>query len=477
MPVRDPMRLKFWEVLSRADLDKIHDDTLTVLEQTGVDVHEDRSRTLLAAAGARVEGKRVFIGPGLVRDALDKAPKEITIYNREGESAMRLAPGYVYYGTGSDVTCYIDPATHERRRTDLDSIRMTARLADALPNLDFVMSMGTAPEAPAERADQHHFAAMAESTTKPIMFTAQSEQGAKDIARMCSAVSGGGDAFAAKPFAILYAMPTAPLSHTKEALSVLLAAAEAGIPAVYSAAPLMGASGPITIAGSLVVANAEMLSGLVIQQLHRPGAGFIHGPLVGPLHMRTMINHYCGPESTLACVAEAQLCRYYNLPVFHVGGSSDSKLLDQQAAAEASMSLLTAAIAGGNLIHDVGYLESGLCASPELMTFSDEIIDQVRFILRGIDVSDQSNLLGDIAEVGPGGTFLYQESTLQRFRETVWYGHIIDRNIHEEWIKAGAENAGARIRRRTLELLADHKPKPLDADTHAEVWAIATGRA
>ena len=174
---------------------------------------------------------------------------------------MRLAPGYVYYGTGSDTMWYFDPGSGERRRTDLETIRAAARLTDALPNLDFAMSMGTAPEAPAHLADQQHFAAMVESTTKPVVFTAQCERAIRDITQMCGIVAGGADEFRQRPFALNYAMATAPLIHSEEAIGCIFVCAEAGIPLVYSAAPMLGGTGPITLAGSLryFSAHTELL--------------------------------------------------------------------------------------------------------------------------------------------------------------------------------------------------------------------------
>ena len=153
----------------------------------------------------------------------------------------------------------------------------------------------------------------------------------------------------------------------------------------------------------------------------------------------------------------------------------DSKLFDQQAAAEASMQLVMSALAGVNLIHDVGYLESGLTASPEAMTYVDEMIDQVRFILRGVAVSDEANLLADIAEVGPRGSFLTCDSTLDKFREGTWMGPLTDRRRYEEWAEAGGMDAGARTRARTLELLRDHRPRPLDPSTREMMWRNAAG--
>jgi trimethylamine--corrinoid protein Co-methyltransferase len=270
-----------------------------------------------------------------------------------------------------------------------------------------------------------------------------------------------------------YAMPTAPLVHTEEALCGLLACAEAGIPLVYSAAPMLGGTGPVTLTGSLLVANAEMLSGLVIHQLCAPGAPFLHGPIVGPLQMRTMVNLYCGPQSLLGFAAAAQLSRYYHLPAFSLAGASDAKVFDQQASAEAAMTLLSCALAGATLIHDVGYLESGLCASPEQLVWANEIIAQVRVILRGLEVSEESMLIADIAEVGPGGSFLNQESTLTRYRQEIWHGDLSDQDIYENWQQAGAQDTGTRVRARLRQLLAEHTPLPLDEAVHAAVWNIA----
>jgi trimethylamine--corrinoid protein Co-methyltransferase len=226
------------------------------------------------------------------------------------------------------------------------------------------------------------------------------------------------------------------------------------------------------------VANAEMLAGLVIQQLHRPGAPFIHGPIVGPLDMKTLVNPYNNPKSVLAKVAEAQLARHYGLPAFGFGGSSDSKTFDQQAAGEAAMSLLVSAIAGANLIHDVGYLESGIQASPAMMTWCNEVIAQVRFMLKGVSVSDGDNLLDAIAEVGPGGSFLDHDSTLELYRTELWAGSpLTDTQVHDRWRDAGARDAGQRARQQTLELLNSHPSVALDKATSAAAWDIANEKA
>ena len=167
--------------------------------------------------------------------------------------------------------------------------------------------------------------------------------------------------------------------------------------------------------------------------------------------------------------------RFYGLPVWGYAGHSDSKVVDGQAAADAQFAVLVAFLCKTNLNHDVGYLESGLCASPALMAFADEIIDQVRFLLQGFEVSDAANLVDDIRTVGPGGSFLEQDSTLERYREAIWSGGIIDQGTHEEWEHSGGTTAGERARERALKLLAEHKPRQMNGDRLEAMWRIARG--
>ncbi|MFB3891709.1 MAG: trimethylamine methyltransferase family protein [Phycisphaerae bacterium] len=461
-------RVKFWQVLRRRDLDKLHEDTMVVLEDVGVEVMHDEALALLAGAGASVDGRRARIPRRMVEEAIKSAPKAAAVYDRDGRPAMKLSSGHVYFGTGSDVVWYDDPAAGRRMPTSRESIAAITRLSDALPNIDFVMSMGVAHGTPAGRLDQTHFALMVENTAKPIIFTSQSRASMADIIAMATAVRGGPEALRGKPFCILYAMPTSPLLHTQEALDVVMLAARAGIPVIYVPGAICGGTGPVTIAGSAILGNAETLSGLVIHQLFAAGAPFVHGPIASPLDMRTMVNLYNGPASMLAYAAGSELARRYRLPAFQIGGASDSKVFDQQAASEAAMSLMTAALTGGTIIHDVGYLESGLQASPCLLTWCDEVIDQIRFMLRGVAVSDEDDLVGAIRDVGPRGSFLTHESTLTRFRESLWEGRLHDARPFDQWA-AGSADALARARQRTLEILATHQPKPLDADVRARL--------
>jgi trimethylamine--corrinoid protein Co-methyltransferase len=466
-------RIPYWTVLSEVDIKAIHDMTVKVMQDIGVAVNDDEALLLLKNAGADIEGNVVKISAELLAHALDTAPSSVTVYDRNGKPAMLLEQGYSYFGPGSDTTYTINPETGVRKHAGLDTIKDFARLADALPNIDFTMSMGIAPEVDSIRADKNHFLAMVENTTKPVLFTAQTPQAMKDIIEICSVTAGGTDIFRLKPFAVLYAMPTAPLIHTHEALQDMMLAADAGIPCIYASGAMNGATGPVTSAGILVSSNAEMLTGLVIHQLRKPGAPFVYGATLGPLEMKTMVNIYCGPESMQMQIACIQLGRFYDLPTFATGGCSDSKLFDQQAAAECSLSLMTTALSGGGLIHDVGYLESGLCSSMEALVFADEMIGQIRFLLNGFDVNEDTMAFDAIKRVGIGGHYLHDDHTLENYRDEVWYPELIDHRNYKMWQESGGLDMGNKIKNKTLELLKGHKPQLLSTGLLAELRRIA----
>jgi trimethylamine--corrinoid protein Co-methyltransferase len=235
---------------------------------------------------------------------------------------------------------------------------------------------------------------------------------------------------------------------------------------------MMGGTAPVTLAGAVALGNAEMLSGLVMHQLQRPGAPFLYGHGVHHLDMKEMISVYGAPEFQLARVMAAEMGRFYRLPVWGYSGHSDSKVLDGQAAADAQFSVLVALLAGTNLNHDVGYLESGLAASPELITLTDEIISQSRRFAAGVRLDDEALALDAIDAVGPGGEFMSHDHTLAHWRELWLPGVVFDRQRLEPWQERGALGLNDRLRERTVALLREHQPEPLPAAVEREVHAL-----
>jgi trimethylamine--corrinoid protein Co-methyltransferase len=234
----------------------------------------------------------------------------------------------------------------------------------------------------------------------------------------------------------------------------LLFAATHGVPAVYTPGIMTGGTAPVTVAGTLVTGNAELLSGLVLSQLQAAGAPFIYGGVFTSMDMASSVFLYGSPEFYLFNIALAEMAHHYRLPVFGTCGCSDAKVLDEQAAAEAAASTLVATLSGANLIHDIGYLESGLTACFELIVLVDELIGLARRLERGIGLSEEMLALGEIAAVGPGGHFLDREHTVRHFRQELWFPRLFDRRRFDAWNQDGARPLGARLRARVREILA-----------------------
>jgi trimethylamine--corrinoid protein Co-methyltransferase len=275
-----------------------------------------------------------------------------------------------------------------------------------------------------------------------------------------------------RPFLVSYLEPTSPLQHSEVVLRKLSLVVDRGLPLVYAPGPIDGASAPVTTAGSLAMANAELLSGLAIAQLRRRGTPFIWGSGSGPLDMRPTVGAYGSPEFMLHCMGMAELAHYYyQLPVWGFSGCSDSKLPDIQAGIESALWILWTAFSGANLVHDVGYIESALTCSYEMVVICDEIIGFVRRLMGGITLTPETLALPVIDTVGPGGNFLTTRHTMNHFRE-VWYPRLFDRQMHGAWQKKGRPTALETAREIARETISSHQTLPLSSGVRQQLQAI-----
>jgi trimethylamine--corrinoid protein Co-methyltransferase len=331
------------------------------------------------------------------------------------------------------------------------------------------MSMVLPVDVPQMVADRYQMEAMLNHTTKPIVFVTTEFSGCVDAVEMAEAVAGGPSALRLNPFVACYINVTTGLRHNEEALQKLLYLSGKGLPAFYIPVALGGATAPVTIAGSQVIWNTGALVGLVISQLKRDGASFVMaGWGAGGLDMRTTIQPYADPDRR--GIAEA-MAHYYGLPMFALAGCSESKCLDEQAGIEAALTLLVTALSGGHVVHDVGYLESGLCYSLVQLAICDEILGWLEHALRGVDVSDTALAVDLIDQVGPDGQFLDSEHTLEHYRER-WYPRLFDRNNYDNWMASGGTTLQERAAKRVEKILRDHQPEPLRQDVAQAVHAI-----
>lgn len=454
-------------VLSQEQIEQIHLATLEVLERTGVQMTHPRGLEILAGAGARVQGNRVRLPAWLVEDAIRKAPSRVVLGRRNGTRAVFLEGSKTWFGTTVDTIDYLDPLTGQRHKFTRDHARITATVANALPNYSWVMTIGMAADVPPDIADRVVARQVLTHCEKPLVFCSKDLSSVRDVYEMALVIAGSEERFQQAPFIFPLTDPISPLLHYDPTVDKMLFCAEKGIPLICLAAPQAGSTSPATFAATLVQGSAESLSGLVLTQLVRPGAPFVYGAFTTIMDMSTTIFSYGAPEMSLMVAAMAQMAHYYRLPFMGTGGCSDAKFPDPQAAAEAAFSCLSSALSGANMVHEPGQLDHGSLASPAFMVLAHELLYMVNQYMRGMPVNDDTLALDLIDKVGPGGHFLQEDHTFQHFRN-VWYSQLFDRSIYGQWLDQGAPQFEARLRQQT-ELAMEHRPSPLPPEVVKEL--------
>lgn len=459
--------------LSEEQCVKLHNACLRILEQTGVILHDEEAITLICKAGAKLgEDSHVRIPSQLVEDAIVVAPKNATLYDQSGAPAMPIEDGRSYFGPGSDCLNILDHQDKKRRLAVLQDVINGVLVCDSLEHIDFLMSMFIPSDVHADTANIYQMEAMLTYSNKPIVFVAYDIESCKDVVSMAEVVGGGHSKLTNKPFVASYINATSGLNHNKEALQKLLFLADQGIPAFYIPGAMAGTAAPVTVAGSTVIRMAGGLVGLVLAQLKREGSTvFIPGWAGLPMDMRTTVQSYFGPEHLGVTQA---LSHYYGLPMFAMGGASDANTVDQQAAIESSLMLMYEALVGSHIVHNLGFIESGLSGSLVQLVICNEVLDWVKRALSPVDITDETLALDVINHVGPSGHYLETEHTLENYRQH-WYSNLFNRERYEKWIEGGGTTLAERAAARVDEILTSHKPKSLSLGTRKSLRSIIEG--
>ena len=450
-----------YRLLQEAQIKRIHCATLELLESVGVKVIDEEALEMLSDAGCRIKQDNIVLLPNwLVEDCIRSAPSRITIYNRSGNEAMRLESNRIHYGMGTDLIHTYDLDTGELGQSQLKDVVNAARIADALEEIDFLGSYALPYDSPNNMGYIDSFKAQLENSSKPIFFTAAGPEDLAIINAMAAAAVGGAEILKEKPVHIHYAEPLTPLTHSSGAIKKLFYCADHLVPVNYTPGMMSGGTAPITLAGAITVGNAEALSGLVMHQIRHKGAPIISGFGMSTLDMRTAACVYGCPEYRLALSACADLYHYYGIPMWGTAGVSDAHCLDEQAGMEWGVSLLTAALDGANLIHDVGYLGQGLVGHPAALVICAEIISYVKRFVRGFTIDDIDINMDVIRQVGHQGQFLSTVHTAKNFRKEHWLPELSNRMPLDFWQSSGRKTLAEKAIEKAKRILQEHKAEP-----------------
>ena len=465
MPVSGAKVSRPLELLTNDEIYDIHTAALDVLEDVGVVFEDESALKILHESGCEVDFKTKLVRfpQSLVEEMIKKTPDSIVLCGRTPDYDLKMEDYRVYFAGGANAAKIVDPKPFNARDATFKDLRDLTVISDALENIHCYLAVVWPQDVPPVGVDRVKCEIAFKNTTKHFFADAEGREGAEDQVQMAAAVVGGEDELRKRPLLSLAPCITSPLCWGSKALGVLSVMAEKSLPQIISSEPESGATSPVTLAGSLVQQNAEILSGIVLSQLINPGAPALACTLPSLMDMRTA-NIVCGAvELGLMSAAMAQIYRHYAIPYVGTGGIADSKIPDEQAAYEKALTALIPAQAGTNLIHlSSGMLESILATSYEQVVIDDEILGMVLRAARGIDVRLETLAVDVIRKVGPRRHFLAQRHTMNHLLEEHYITRFTDRNTRRGWEKKGKKDAIARAREKVDRILASHKPEPLE---------------
>jgi len=467
-------RAKF-EILSTDEVTRIHDASIEVLANTGVKVDDVQARKMLCDAGAAVgkSNEIIQIPETLVHEALKKAPKEFFLYGRDGVQPLKLGQWGTYFTTGGYATYVYDLTTGARREVTSRDLADAVRLADALPNCDLIANLPAAPrDVPQATLDRRQWAIGLTNTKKHVLSEARGYESVKDAIAMAAEIAGSPEGLKKRPVITFDVTTISPLTQDRLQTQEIIGGARNGVPVSISPGPMAGASSPVTLAGTMVQANAEFLSGLVISQVASPGAPVIYACWARHLDQKTANVSMGTPEFALLRVCQAQLGRYYGLPTRGGGLVTDSKISDAQSGYEKMATCLVPAMAGLNIVAGMAMVDSLNTMSYEQFVLDEEIVGFSKRILNGIDVTAEEIAVDVIRAIGPGGSFLGTKHSLKHFRKELWMPQISDRTTWSQWHERGEDSAEVRAREKARKLLVSHRRPALPDEVKNKIWSI-----
>ncbi len=468
------------KILTNDQIYDIHLAVLKVLEQHGIKIEHEGALKLLKDAGADVDFKTKIakIPQYLVEESIKKAPKTIRLYGRNPKYDFVLEGLRTYFGTGSGQTYVLDLETGERRRCTFKDMEELTRLGDALENIDFAMGSGTASDAPSGLMGLYEEKAVLLNTEKHfVMYSYHGAELTKLQIKIAELVAGGEEELRRKPIVTLYDEPQSPLIFGRDYIEALFEWVKKGLPIVWAPCTQSGATAPVTLAGSVVQTSAESLGGNVIIQLLNPGTPFIYGGVPLVLDMKYAVTSYTTASTLLMAVMLAQMSHYYDIPLWGTTGCTDSKLTDAQAAAEAALYIAAAALSGQNLIHDIGYMDSGLLCSADFIVICDELIGMIKRLLQGVEVNEETLAVEAIKEAGHAGSYLSLKHTRKLFKQEHYLTDLLSKSSWRKWISEGGKDLTKKAREKARKILKEHEVTPLPKDVVDEIDKVIKSAA
>ncbi len=456
-------------ILSQAQLDQLQSATLEILERVGIHCPSEKALKIYAEHGGIVDFSRqlVKLPAQAVLEAMSHAPRFYTMGARDPRFDLELDGKALYCATDGCGVETIDFITRQRRRSKKEDVAAMARICDALSAISFFWPIVSAQDFPAT-APLHEIEAAFNNTIKHVQSeTIMGEWTARYAIEMADVVAGSENARRERPPLSLLVCSIAPLSQDRDGLESALMFAQAGLPIGFMSMANTGSTAPATLAGTLVTADAEIISALVLLQMASPGAAVFHSMMPGVMHPRTGDYLSSTLESSAFYPLGTEIAHHWGVPTLAGVFGTDAMVPGWQSAAEAESSLLLCALTGAETGSGLGLVESCMLLYPESVVMDADVYHRVRNEAAGLDTSPEALALDVIKEVGPGGHFLAHRHTRI---------HLRQRQFSQLTSQMGADGAIRNpqdVAREKVEwILANHHPQPLEDEQIDELRKI-----
>jgi len=454
-------------VISNDDMAWIHEASLKILEQTGVIIHSNKALTICKKNGAKVDGKIVYFPRKIVRQALETAPKTFRWQARNDNYSVKVGDeNEKLLLQPNSGPVYIQDLDNGRRPATLEDFANIIRLCQAS---DIVSLVGAFPVDPSDvHPDKKHLYMMYEilkNTDKPVIAFETSGSKIRQILKMVELAYGQKELLQNTHRVGVAVCPLSPLAYEPASCETILEFAKQNQVIFFTAAIMAGFSGPISLIGTAIQQNSEILAGIILTQLVNPGNPVVYSNGSTVANMKNA-NFIAGsPEMMLIHIAGMQMgLDYYRLPTRAMCGMTDSKIIDCQAGYETMQSLMVGALGGAHLVFEcLGVLDSLMTTSYEKVMIDLEILSRVMRIRQGLDTSDKEQALSVIQEIGHGGGYILHADTLAHCRDR-WLPTLSNWETYENWEESGSEDVAIRANRKYKKILANAPDTLIDPE-------------
>jgi trimethylamine--corrinoid protein Co-methyltransferase len=455
-------RLPVYELVDEAALHQIHNASLTILEEIGIDFYDEEALAILAAHGAVVKESTVFFDRKLIERSVRSAPAQFTQLARTPERSVQIGGHHVTFAPVYGPP-YVYDLARGRREATLTDFENFVKLTYLSPYLHH--SGGTVVEPTDLPTHTRHLDMLYSHlrySDKPFMGSVTSGPNAQDSVRMAEIVFGA-ETIRQQPALLSLINISSPRRLDDRMLAALKVYAKARQAMIITPFILSGAMAPAAVGGTLAQLNAEALAGISLAQMIEPGTPVVYGAFQTNVDLQSGAPVFGSPESQIALIVSAQLARMHGLPFRSGGMFTSSKIADAQGAYESVQVMLPAILARVNFVlHAAGWLEGGLTAGYEKFVLDCELLGMYHKFLQGLDLSSEGLAMESIRSVPPGGHHLGTDHTLRNFRTAFYRASLFDYNSAEQWQAEGSQDAQQRAHTHYQKLLQEYVPPPLD---------------